>query len=242
MRIHQLLIVILISIVLSLSITENILANESLKTEMAKKVEKTKETEKVGETKEDKEVKKNKKKEIENTRLTGIPLTTGIFISNLVDYKYVNRQSKIQNGARSKYSLSQGNVLHYPVWRAFTIHNVSTYLTGGVALGLRGSDISKDLQVGLTANLLVNSKSFTLVPSIGYIVAPVQRLNCYSIGDDYPEDDKGLTAPVYRGGWFVSLTFSTSIQNLLKDIVPDTTSSGTTEDNNEKTNHKTDEN
>ena len=236
MQIHQLLIVILLGIVFSLPMSQVIIAEDTEKAEETKEIEEAKETELDKEANEAEKAKENKKKlEIENTRLTGIPVTTGIFISRLVDYEYVNRQGKIQNGARSDYSLSHGNVLHYPLFRAFTFHNVSTYLSLGAALGLRGSDISKDLQVGFTGNVIVNSKNFTIVPSFGYIFAPVHRLNCYSVGDDYPEDDKGLTAAVYRSDWFVSLTFSTKIQNLLKDILPDTTSSSTTDNKLEET-------
>ncbi|RKU18994.1 hypothetical protein C6501_01600 [Candidatus Poribacteria bacterium] len=194
MRIHQSLIVILFGFIFSVSMWHDIVVAE---------------------------VQQNVDKQDEDkTKYNGIINTTGIFVSPLVDYEYVNRQDLIEEAVISEYSLSYGNLIHVPAPVSFKYMGIRSTIALSAALGLKGPDITKNLQVGIGGSVLFNSEHFLLSLTSGYMVGPVQRLNCYAVGDAYPADDAGLTKPVIRHDWFYALTFSVPIEKIVKNLLP----------------------
>ena len=152
---------------------------------------------------------------IPTTSLQGIKATVGPFVTPLRDNHYVNINNKIALGGRDQWSGSLGFLANLPIFS----HNFQKFrwafaLSSGLAIG-KISTNDEALSLGPSPVTFGGSFLFAgpttdnlLSITGGGILKPVERLNGYTTGMEYPSDPKNLTKSVNRWHFFLALTFS----------------------------------
>ena len=154
----------------------------------------------------------------EDTALSGIKFTVGVFASGLHNEYYVaNAEKKITPGAQDRYTLSIGGLAHVPIPPRVRFSRLrgALALSGGIAgdFSTPNGQISAAGQVALGLSLLFDSGEHLFALTAGYIVRPVARLSGYKKGDPFPDPGSSLTRSVYRHGLFLGVTSNFDFQN-----------------------------
>ena len=196
----------------------------------------------LAETDQETAASEKKPAETEGSRLSGIDVTTGVFLSYLRDDVYVeDSDGNIKKDVRGDFAKSLGTLAHVPL---FTLPESKNQLLGhggrlGIGLsggfGLNGSDIVKNLQIVGGGSIFFKTENAFIALTYGKMVGPVQRLrlNCTE-GDNFPTGNVGPTKPVYEMDNFWALTVSTNIENLARYFNVDKSFKGNTTTSNEK--------
>lgn len=154
----------------------------------------------------------------EDTALSGIRFTVGVFASGLRNELYVPRDDKVARGAQDHYPLSIGGLAHVPLWPRLSFSGLrgSPALSGGFAgdFSTRNGQLAVDGQVALGLSLLFDSGEHLFALTAGYIVRPVARLSGYEIDDPFPAAGVSPTKSVYRHGLFLGVTSNFEFPNL----------------------------
>lgn len=147
------------------------------------------------------------------TKLSGIVFTTGIFLSDLVDESYVERDEKIVKEAQGHFAASFGNLAHVPLLTSSKFKDFTAGLALSAGFGINGSNVVENLQVVVGPSILFNTKNSLLAFTCGRMIGPVKRLNGYT-GTDFPNGNTVLTKSNRERGIFYAFTFSANVANL----------------------------
>lgn len=187
--------------------------------------------------------------ETDGSRLSGIDVTTGGFLSYLRDDVYVeDSDGKIKKDVQGHFAKSLGTLAHVPL---FTFPESKNQLLGhggrlGIGLsggfGLNGSDIVKNLQIVGGGSIFFKTENAFIALTYGRMVGPVHRLRGnYAEGGDFPDGNVGLTKPVYEVDKFFALTVSANIEKLARYFDIDKVFGGNTTDSKKDESENTDE-
>ena len=160
--------------------------------------------------------------ETDGSRLSGIAVTTGGFLSYLRDDSYVkDSDGNIKKDVQGHFAKSLGTLAHVPL---FTFPESKNQLLGhggrlGIGLsggfGLNGSDIVKNLQIVGGGSVFFKTENAFIAFTYGRMVGPVQRLKGnYAKGGNFPDGNVGLTKTVYEVDNFFALTVSANLEKL----------------------------
>ena len=180
-----------------------------------------------------------KRAETEGSRLSGIDVTTGVFLSYLRDDVYVeNSEGKIKkDDIQGDFAKSLGTLAHVPLFALPEFKNqyfghggrLGVGLSGG--FGLNGSDIVKNLQIVAGGSIFYKTENAFIAFTYGKMVGPVHRLRGnYALGGDFPDGNVGLTKPVYEVDEFFALTVSADVEKLARYFNVDKFFGGNTTD------------
>ncbi|MDE0324861.1 MAG: hypothetical protein OXN27_13180 [Candidatus Poribacteria bacterium] len=180
----------------------------------------------------------DKQAETEGSRLSGIDVTTGGFLSYLRDDVYVkDSEGNIKKDVQGHFAKSLGTLAHVPLFTLPEFKNqyfghggrLGIGLSGG--FGLNGSDIVKNLQIVGGGSIFYKTKNAFIAFTYGRMVGPVQRLTGnYAVGNKFPDGNVGLTKPVYEVDEFFALTVSADVEKLARYFNVDKLFSGNTTD------------
>lgn len=158
-------------------------------------------------------------------KLSGSQVTFGSFMTDLHDDIYVNIDSKISKGVQDRITENFGILTHIPLC-SYNVpllkFRAAAAISGGIGLNRFSDNDGKFSLVELPTVLGVSllfapQKSDDLLAlTAGGMMKPVQRLNGYSLGNKFPENDKTVTRPVRTFGWFLAITISYDIRKILK--------------------------
>lgn len=160
--------------------------------------------------------------ETDGSRLSGIAVTTGGFLSYLRDDSYVkDSKGNIKKDVQGHFAKSLGTLAHVPL---FTFPESKNQLLGhggrlGIGLsggfGLNGSDIVKNLQIVGGGSIFFKTENAFIAFTYGRMVGPVQRLKRnYAEDSAFPDGNVGLTKTVYEVDSFFALTVSANLEKL----------------------------
>ncbi len=161
-------------------------------------------------------------------KLSGSQVTFGSFMTDLHDDIYVNIDGKISKGVQDRFTENFGILTHIPLYsHNFELLKVLKFraavaISGGIGLNRFSNNDGKFSLVELPTVLGVSflfapQKSDDLLAlTAGGMMKPVQRLNGYSLGNKFPENDKTVTRPVRTFGWFLAITISYDIRKIFK--------------------------
>lgn len=173
--------------------------------------------------------------ETEGSRLSGIDVTTGVFLSYLRDDAYFkDSEGNIKkDDIQGHFAKSLGTLAHVPLFTFPEFNNqlgrFGVGLSGG--FGLNGSDIVKNLQIVGGGSLFYKTENAFIAFTFGRMVGPVQRLRGnYAEDGGFPDGDVGVTKPVYEVDSFFALTVSASIEKLARYFNVDKLLGGNTTD------------
>lgn len=198
----------------------------------------------------------NETTETDGSRLSGIDVTTGGFLSYLRDDSYVtDSDGNIKKEVQGDFAKSFGTLAHVPL---FTFPESKNQLLGhggrlGIGLsggfGLNGSDIVKNLQIVGGGSIFFKTENAFIAFTFGKMVGPVQRLrhNNYAKVDDFPDRNVGLTKTVYEVDNFFALTVSANLEKLSRyfnvdDVFNRNANTSTTEQSQPENNESRQEN
>lgn len=160
--------------------------------------------------------------ETDGSRLSGIDVTTGGFLSYLRDDSYVkDSDGNIKKDVQGHFAKSLGTLAHVPLVTLPEFKNqffghggrLGVGLSGG--FGLNGSDIVKNLQIVGGGSIFFKTENAFIAFTFGKMVGPVQRLKRnYAEGSTFPDGNVGLTKPVYEVDNFFALTVSANLEKL----------------------------